>query len=186
MIYLQLFLTFVQIGFLCIGGGYVILPLIQNQIVETNQWITVKEFTDLITIAEMTPGPIAVNSATFVGIRVGGPLGAFVATIGCIFPSLFIVSVLSFVYHKYKNLSAMQTILGVLRAVVVVLIAIACLKIMLLMLFSGKEVSAGNMDLLALGMFAAALFVLRAFKINPIIVMISCGLLRVILSFVIK
>lgn len=185
MIYLQLFLTFVQIGFLCIGGGYVILPLIQNQIVETNQWITIKEFTDLITIAEMTPGPIAVNSATFVGIRVGGPLGAFVATIGCIFPSLFIVSVLSFIYHKYKNLSAMQTILGVLRAVVVVLIALACIKIMLLMMFSGKKVNFENMDLIALGMFTVALFVLRKYKINPIIVMLSCGLLRVILSFLI-
>lgn len=186
MIYLQLFLTFVQIGFLCIGGGYVILPLIQNQIVENYQWITMKEFTDLITIAEMTPGPIAVNSATFVGIRVGGPLGAFVATLGCIFPSLFIVSILSFVYRKYKNLSAMQTILGVLRAVVVVLIAIACIKIMLIMLFSGETVSVQNLDVTALVMFVISLFVLRKFKTNPVIVMLACGVARVLLSFVLK
>lgn len=186
MIYLQLFLTFVQIGFLCIGGGYVILPLIQNQIVENYQWITMKEFTDLITIAEMTPGPIAVNSATFVGIRVGGPLGAFVATLGCIFPSLFIVSILSFVYRKYKNLSAMQTILGVLRAVVVVLIAIACIKIMLIMLFSGETVSVQNLDVTALVMFVISLFVLRKFKTNPVIVMLVCGVARVLLSFVLK
>lgn len=186
MIYLQLFLTFVQIGVLCIGGGYVILPLIQDQIVETYGWITMKEFTDLITIAEMTPGPIAVNSATFVGIRVGGPLGAFVATFGCIFPSLFIVSILSYIYRKYRDLSAMQTILGVLRAVVVVLIAIACIKIMLLMMFSGEKISKENMDLIALGMFVLALFLLRRFKINPVIVMLSCGVLRVLLSFFIR
>ncbi|MDD3797479.1 MAG: chromate transporter, partial [Lachnospiraceae bacterium] len=69
MIYLQLFLSFLQVGMFSIGGGYAAMPLIQKQVAETNTWLTMSEFTDLITIAEMTPGPIAVNSATFVGIR---------------------------------------------------------------------------------------------------------------------
>ena len=81
------------------------------------------EFTDLITIAEMTPGPIAVNSATFVGIRIAGVPGAFAATFGCIFPSCIIVSLLAFIYRKYKNVSVLQNILAGLRPAVVALIA---------------------------------------------------------------
>lgn len=72
MIYLQLFISFFQVGLFSIGGGYAALPLIRNQIVGQHSWMTMSEFTNLITIAEMTPGPIAVNSATFVGIRIAG------------------------------------------------------------------------------------------------------------------
>ena len=94
MIYLQLFWSFLQIGLFSVGGGYAAMPLIQAQTVQLHGWLTMNEFTDLVTIAEMTPGPIAVNSATFVGIRIAGLPGALVATLGCIFPSLFIVSLL--------------------------------------------------------------------------------------------
>lgn len=89
MIYLQLFLSFLQVGMFSIGGGYAAMPLIQSQVVEGYGWLTMSEFTDLITIAEMTPGPIAVNSATFVGIRIAGLPGAVIATMGCIFPILY-------------------------------------------------------------------------------------------------
>ena len=92
MIYLQLFLSFLQVGMFSIGGGYAAMPLIQNQVVTSHSWLTMSEFTDLITIAEMTPGPIAVNSATFVGIRIAGIPGALIATFGCILPSCIIVS----------------------------------------------------------------------------------------------
>ena len=84
MIYIQLFLSFIQVGMFSIGGGYAAMPLIQSQVVQGHGWLTMSEFTDLITIAEMTPGPIAVNSATFVGIRIAGVPGAMVATFGCI------------------------------------------------------------------------------------------------------
>ncbi len=83
MIYLQLFLSFIKVGMFSIGGGYAAMPLIQSEVVNGHGWLTMNEFTDLITIAEMTPGPIAVNSATFVGIRIGGIPGALVATGGC-------------------------------------------------------------------------------------------------------
>ena len=95
MIYLQLFLSFMQIGLFSIGGGYAAIPLIQSQAVDINKWLTAEEFLDLATIAEMTPGPIAVNGATFIGLKVAGILGAISATFGCILPSLFIVSLLS-------------------------------------------------------------------------------------------
>ena len=87
MIYLRLFMSFLQIGLFSFGGGYAALPLIQEQIVELHGWLSQSEFTDLITISQMTPGPIAVNAATFVGIRVAGIPGAVAATLGCIFPS---------------------------------------------------------------------------------------------------
>ena len=77
MIYLELFWSFLQVGMFSIGGGYAAMPLIQSQVVTQHGWLTMNEFTDLITIAEMTPGPIAVNSATFVGIRIAGIPGAF-------------------------------------------------------------------------------------------------------------
>lgn len=91
MIYLQLFLSFLQVGMFSVGGGYAAMPLIQSQVVEQHGWLTMQEFTDLITIAEMTPGPIAVNSATFVGLRIAQAPGAIIATLGCITPpcSLF-------------------------------------------------------------------------------------------------
>ena len=92
MIYLQLFLSFFQIGLFSFGGGYAAMPLIQGQIVKIHGWMTMSEFTDLITISQMTPGPIAVNSATFVGLRVAGYVGAVVATLGCILPSCIIVT----------------------------------------------------------------------------------------------
>ena len=105
MIYLKLFLSFLKVGMFSIGGGYAAMPLIQSEVVTGYGWLTMSEFTDLITIAEMTPGPIAVNSATFVGIRIAGIPGAAAATFGCIFPSCIIVSLLAFVYYKYKNVS---------------------------------------------------------------------------------
>ena len=120
---LDLFLCFVQVGLFSIGGGYAAMPMIQAKAVEHYHWLTMGEFTDLMTIAEMTPGPITVNSATFVGIRMAGIPGALVATMGCILPSLIIVSLLSWLYEKYRSMDAMQAVLACLRPAVVALIA---------------------------------------------------------------
>lgn len=175
MIYLQLFLSFVQVGLFSIGGGYAAMPLIQSQVVQTHGWLTMNEFTDLITIAEMTPGPIAVNSATFVGIRIAGITGAIVATVGCILPSCFIVSLLSYLYYKYKGLPALESILSSLRPAVVALIAAAGLSILNLVLFNGAAVRLENTNWLGAGIFIVALIVLRKWKCNPILVMSLCG-----------
>ena len=100
MIYLELFLSFLQIGLFSFGGGYAAMPLIQGQVVNGHHWLSMTEFTDLITISQMTPGPIAVNSATFVGIRIAGIPGALVATLGCILPSCLIVTLIASFYLK--------------------------------------------------------------------------------------
>lgn len=174
MIYLQLLLSFVQVGLFSVGGGYAAMPLIQNQVVEAHAWLTMSEFTDLITIAEMTPGPIAINAATFVGIRIAGIPGAIVATLGSILPSCVLVSLLALVYYKCQGLSAVQSILSCLRPAVVALIAAAGLSILKLVLFSGA-VSLQNINGIGASLFLAAFLVLRRWKPNPILVMSLCG-----------
>ncbi len=175
MIYLQLFWSFLQIGLFSIGGGYAAMPLIQAQVVQNHAWLNMSEFTDLITIAEMTPGPIAVNSATFVGIRIAGIPGALVATFGCILPSLFIVSLLAFIYYRYKKLSVLQSVLASLRPAVVALIASAGISILLQVALGGQELTMANLNLIGLALFAVAFVLLRKFKWNPILVMCLCG-----------
>ena len=174
-IYLQLFLSFLQVGLFSIGGGYAAMPLIQSEVVYGHGWLTMSEFTDLITIAEMTPGPIAVNSATFVGIRIAGVSGAIIATFGCILPSCFIVSLLAFIYYKYKNVSTLQSVLASLRPAVVALIAAAGFSILKNVAFNGGAIQADNLNWIGLVLFAAAFFVLRKFKWNPVLVMSLCG-----------
>ncbi|MEG0741742.1 MAG: chromate transporter [Clostridia bacterium] len=175
MILAELFFSFLQVGLFSIGGGYAALPLIQHQVVEAHTWLTMSEFTDLITIAEMTPGPIAVNSATFVGIRIAGVGGALIATLGCILPSMLIVSMLAYVYNKYKSLPALQSVLSCLRAAVVALIAAAGLSILQLVALNGAPLALSNVQWIGLGLFLAAFVALRKWKWNPILVMGLCG-----------
>lgn len=181
MIYLQLFLSFLQVGLFSIGGGYATMPLIQNQVVELHPWLTLQEFTDLITISQMTPGPIAVNSATFVGIRIAGIPGAIVATLGCITPALILVSLLAFVYNKYKDISVLQNVLSCLRPVVVSLILGAGLSILALVLFNGQTPDVQVMDWIGTGSFVVAFVLLRKFKWNPILTMCLCGAAELVL-----
>lgn len=182
MIYLELLWAFIQIGLFSVGGGYAALPLIQAQAVDKHAWLTISEFTDLITIAEMTPGPIAINSATFVGIRVAGFPGALVATLGCILPSMIIVSSLAFIYFRYRKMSAMKDILSTLRPVVVALIASAGLSILLTVLFPAGEYSFAGADFAGAILFIAAFIILRLKKMNVILTMFSCGVIYLILG----
>ena len=184
MLYFELFLSFLQIGLFSIGGGYAAIPLIQSQVVENHAWLTMAEFTDLVTIAEMTPGPIAVNSATFVGIRIAGLGGAIVATFACILPSLVIVSLLAFVYYRYKQLSGLQCVLASLRPAVVTLIASAGLSMLQLVAFGDEAIQLANVDWVGLALFLAAFVVLRWKKCNPIPVMAACGVIQLGLGLI--
>lgn len=175
MMYLQLFWSFVQVGLFSIGGGYAAMPLIESEIVRGHGWLSVSEFTDLITIAEMTPGPIAVNAATFVGIRIAGLPGALVATFGCIFPSMLIVSALAYIYYRYKTVSLLQSVLASLRPVVVALIASAGLTVLQLVAFRGAVPALTSVEWAGLAIFAGAFLILRIKKWNPIGVMSLCG-----------
>ena len=172
MIYLQLFFSFLQIGALSFGGGYAAMPLIQEQVVTMHGWLSMETFSDLVTIAEMTPGPIAVNSATFVGTRIAGPGGAVVATLGCI-----IVTLLAYIYTKYRKMSLLQGTLTSLRPAVVAMIAKAGVTILVSSFFinGALELFRENICIRMVVFFTAALVLLRKFKMNPILVMVLCG-----------
>ena len=187
MIYLQLFWSFLQIGLFSIGGGYAAMPLIQSQVVELHPWLTMTQFTDIMTIAEMTPGPIAINSATFVGIQVAGLPGALVATVGCVFPSCVIVLILAYVYYRFRGLTMVQGVLSGLRPAVVAMIASAGISIIITAFFSQGQISLNTSDVnfISVFIFAAALFVLRKWKMNPIWVMAGSGVLGVLLYSVV-
>ena len=177
-IYLELLLSFFQIGLLSFGGGMAALPLISQQVVDRHGWLTLGEFTDLITISEMTPGPIGINASTFVGIRVAGVPGAVIAMIGYVLPACVLVSVLAKLYEKYRDMTYIQGTLRGLRPAIVALIAAAGVNILLLALAGEGE---GSVNLVGLALFAAAFLTLRRWKPNPIYVMLGCGVLGAVL-----
>ena len=167
------------------------MPLIQNQGVELHPWLSQAEFTDLITISQMTPGPIAINSATFVGTRIAGPLGALSATLGCVLPSCILVTLLAKLYLRYRNLSILQEVLSSLRPGVIAMIAAAGASI-LITAFWGSEGLDGaamlleNLRLRSVLIFAAALFLLKKRNMNPILVMLLSGLMEVFFQLLLK
>lgn len=184
MILLEVFISFFQIGLFAIGGGYAALPLIEHQVLEVHSWLTLSEFADLLTISQMTPGPIALNASTFVGTKVAGLPGAIVATVGCVTPSCIIVLTLSYFYFKYKNLSSIQGVLKGLRPAVVSLIASAGLSILMLAVFKTEDVNIWNMSLndlnyISIVLVAIGVYVLRKFKLDPIKVMIATGVIGI-------
>ena len=181
MIYLQLFLSFLQIGAFSFGGGYAAMPLIQNQVVDLHHWLSLSEFTDLVTISQMTPGPIAVNSATFVGIRIAGIPGAIVATLGCILPACIIVTIIAWLYLKYRNMKSLQVVLSTLRPAVVSLIATAGLTIIISAIFGELGISINTIKIQMVVIFGICMFLLMKWKMNPIL----AGILNVMQYFVV-
>lgn len=172
MIYLKLFLSFFQVGILSFGGGYASLPLIEQQVVILNNWLTPEEFRDIVIISEMTPGPVAINSSTFVGTQIAGLPGSIVATLGCILPSCIIVILLAAIYMKYRELKVLQGTLSILRPCVVGLIASFAFRLILKSIFATEIFySINKLEVLALVIFAISLFVLRKFKSNPILIL---------------
>lgn len=185
MIYLELLWSFIQIGLFSVGGGYAAIALIRSQAVDLHGWLTAAEFSDLVTIAEMTPGPIAINSATFVGMRVAGLPGAIAATLGCILPSLMIVSLLAFLYFRYRRLTVMKEVLSSLRPAVVALIASAGLAILAGVIFPDNLFNLTEIDWLGAALFAAAFIVLRMKKLNAILTMLLCGVIYLMINLII-
>lgn len=180
MIYLELFWSFFQIGLFSFGGGYAALPMIEKQVIDTHGWMTAAEFTDLITISQMTPGPIAVNSASFIGARMAGIPGALVATLGNIIPSCVIVMLLAWLYRKYSSLSVINGALRGLRPAVVGMIASAAVTMIGSSWFAETAANLGGVDVLAVALFAAAFVVLRKWKLSPILVMSGAGVLGLV------
>ncbi len=168
MIYVELFLVFVQIGALSFGGGYAAMPVIQRLVVEEKGWLTLSQFADLQTISEMTPGPNMLNAATFTGLRIAGIQGALICTFGCILPSLLIVLLLAYVYKKYKELDFVKEVLKKLRPAVVAMIAKAAVVLVMMAVFT----SSGSIKWIELCLFGICLCVLQKTNVSPIVVIV--------------
>ena len=179
MIYLELFISFLKIGLFSFGGGYAAMPLIQDQVVTARQWLSMPEFTDLVTISQMTPGPIAINSATFVGIKIAGIPGALTATLGCILPSCVIVLLIAKLYLKYRNMDLLQGVLGSLRPAVVAMIASAGVSILITAFWGSVErISLSGTDWGLVFIFAVCAILLKKFRMNPVLVMVLAGVAK--------
>lgn len=186
MLLIKLFFSFLQVGLFSVGGGYAAIPLIQDQIVNVHGLMTLAEFTDLITIAEMTPGPISINSSTFVGTRLAGPFGATICTLGCIIPSFVICLTLAHFYYKYRNFTGVQTVLSSLRPAVVALIGSAGVSILLLALFNSdiKSLNLGDFRIIEFGLFIGCLYLLRKYKANAISIIFGSGVVGTIMYLI--
>ncbi|MDR0294816.1 MAG: chromate transporter [Prevotellaceae bacterium] len=167
MIYLQLFITFFKIGLFGFGGGYAMLSLIQHEIVEVNGWLTTSEFTDIVAISQMTPGPIGINAATFVGYTASGSVwGATIATIAVCLPSFIIMLLICKVLSLFRANPYFNAIFKVLRFVVVGLIASAALILVTPESF---------LDYKSVIIFVVVFFATWKFKLHPILTLIIAG-----------
>ncbi len=161
----RLFFTFMKIGAFTFGGGYAMIPLIQREIAEKRGWITEEDILDIFAIAESTPGPIAINAATFVGLRVCGFAGAFLATLGVVLPSFVIIGLIAFVLRQFQDIRAVRWAFSGIRAGVLALIVKA-----LASMYGQCPKSGLSYTVMALAFVAVAFF-----KVNVLLVIALCA-----------
>jgi len=125
LIYLKLFLVFLQVGAISFGGGYSILRAIIHYVVDVNKWLTLEQFNEIVAISQSTPGPIGINAATFVGYKVGGIIGSVIATLSVILVPILSLLTLYFFYTRHSDNKKVQTVVSKLRPVVLAMIASA-------------------------------------------------------------
>ena len=185
MIYLELFWSFFQVGLFCVGGGYASMPLIQAQVIDIHAWLSMSEFIDIFTISQMTPGPIGINAATFVGMKVAGFLGAIVATLGFVTPSFILGIILAKLFFKYGNIGVIKGILNGLRPAVVALICSAGMSFIFLALFNTEKMPINVADIDYLGLFVLIVaFIAVRKKVGIIKILAGSGVLGLILGLI--
>lgn len=181
MIYLQLFYTFFNIGLFGFGGGYAMLSMIQGEVVTRYNWLTPQEFTDIVAVSQMTPGPIGINSATYVGFSATGSVwGSVIATFAVVLPSFILMLTISKFFLKYQKHPTVEAIFSGLRPAVVGLLASAALVLMNTENFSSPTEDKYTFIISCL-IFLVAFVGTKKFKINPILMIIACGMAGLIL-----
>jgi chromate transporter len=165
MAYLDLFWSFFRIGLFSFGGGYAMVTMIRLETVQLHDWISAADFVDLIAISEMTPGPIGINSATFIGYQVGGVLGSAVATVAIVLPSLVIVSLLTYAFVRLRQNPVVACVLGVLRPVFISLIAAAAVVVL----------PPAIVDIRTGAIGLACLALLQFTRVSPLLVLAGAG-----------
>jgi len=193
MIYLKLFIAFVKIGLFSFGGGYAMIPLMQKEI-EINNWLTPSEFADIIAISEMTPGPVAVNSATYIGYKTAGVLGGAAATLGVAAPSLILILIVCQFFYRFKQHPLNEKIFYGIRPVVAGLIATAAIFISQTALFNEKltfqtlkNIFITPLDVInieSIAILLLTIFSIKRLKIHPILCIIFSAFLGVFFFYV--
>ena len=189
MIYIELFLNFLQVGAVSFGGGYAMISLIREKVL-MNGWLSEGELLNMIAVSESTPGPIAVNMATFVGSKQGGILGSFVATLGVVLPSFIIILIIASLIRNFLKHKGVQAFLGGIRPCVVGLITATALTMFMSTLFSFKslesEAAPDVKGLIIFAVIAAAAVIYKKIKEKPLspilLILISAGLGMVLYS----
>ena len=182
MIFLQLFYTFFKIGLFGFGGGYAMISMIQGEVVTRHEWLSSNEFTDIIAISQMTPGPIGINSATYVGysavVNAGyshavGILGSTIATVSVVLPSFILMVLISKFFLKYQKHPIIGSVFEGLRPGVVGLLAAAALVLM-----NGENFGTYNWQILtSIILFAGTFIASYRYKVNPILLIVICGII---------
>ena len=169
-ILLKLLFTFFKIGLFSFGGGYAMIPFMQREIIEKHQWLSSSEFVDIIGISQMTPGPVSVNSATFVGYKVGGVVGSIFATLGITVISFILVSIASKAIDKFKESKYLKAALLGMRPVLIALIINAFISL-------AKDAYVDVKSIIVTLIVEGCLF---SKKIHPIVIIVLAGLLGII------
>lgn len=173
MIYWELFCVYLKIGIFGFGGGYAMLSLIQYEVVDKHHWLTLTEFTDVVAISQMTPGPIGINSATYIGYTVtGNTWGAIVATFAVCLPSFLLVLLISYFFARFRSNRYVAAAFTGLRPMTVGLIGAAALIMM------NKE---NFIDYKSIAIFLAAFFLTWKYKIHPILTIFLAGIAGIII-----
>lgn len=186
MIFIELVVTFFKIGAFSFGGGYAMIPLIQQEIA-SHGWMSATEFIDIISIAEMTPGPIAVNAATFVGYKTAGFWGGIIATVGVALPSLLLILLVSQFFFKYQYHPTNKMIFYGIRPVIVGLISTAAITVGQTAFFKpGVALTKigdlmGYLNFASIGIFILAFLGMWKFKLHPILTIVLSAILGIII-----
>ena len=180
MIYLDLFLAYLKIGIFSIGGGHASIPVAQSVVVDDKGWLTIKEFTDMITISEMTPGPFAVNSATYVGLKMAGVLGGIISTLGFLLPTVMICLSLYVLIKRFRNAKAVDGFMQGIRPAVSGVISSAGLTILLFAVFGASNLTSFrtdfSFDIVNLVLGALTFILVRKTKVNPVLMILLTGI----------
>lgn len=176
MLYADLFFTFCMIGLLTYGGGYSALPLIENAVVIQKGWMTPEELADMISISEISPGPFSLNCSTFVGMKTAGWPGAVISTAGFLLPSAVVVLVMAVLLRRFRQSRRLREVLNVLNACIVSVLLNSAVHF-----FINTSGIGGNIDWIALSVFACAFLLLFRFRVNPLWVMAGSAVLGLIL-----
>lgn len=179
---LQVFLAFVRIGAMVFGGAYAAIPIVEHEVVVTQGWMTYAEFMDLLALDEITPGPILINSATFVGMRVAGIPGAVAATLGCITVPMIVALCLFFIFRRYKDTPLVRSVMTSLKCMAVALIASTMIKLGTAAIAPQAPAFDLGYGLYTCSVIATAFYLMHVRHLAPLPVMLGCGAVNLVVA----